>query len=238
MKEHLFISSEFDFGQETMRITDPRIVHQVGKVLRMKKGDKILLGNGREKEVRAEILSLGKKEIRVLVKEVFTNQKEFRTDLSLFIAILKKDRMEWLVEKATEVGVKRIIPINSQRTVKLNLRYDRLRKIALEAAEQSGRGTVPEIREKMDLEEALEEAKNTQEENFFFDLSGDRFSFEPSGENPGRVGVFVGPEGGWSEEEISLAHNKDFSIVKMSELTLRGETAGILASYLALFCRT
>ncbi len=233
----MFISSDFDLRKSKIQITDARIFHQIQKVLRMKKGEIIFLGDGHGQEAKAEIKVFGNKELWVQVLESFENTREPGTEITLYISVLKKDKMEWLAEKVTEAGVRNIVPLNSERTVKLNLRYDRLRKIVLEAAEQSGRGIVPDIKEKMDLEEALNEAKNTQDKNLFFDISGDKPSFDSLGGISKKIGIFVGPEGGWSDKELSLARNKDFPIVKMSDLTFRGETAGILATYLSFFVK-
>lgn len=231
---HRFLNPEFNLKQKRINVADPRIVHQVQKVLRMKKGDRILLGDARGMEAEARIRDFGNKEIVVEIEETFVNPREPGAGVVLFASILKKDKMEWLAEKATEMGVAEIVPVTSERTVKMNLRYDRLQKTALEAAEQSGRGIIPVIREKTSLEEALEEAKE-METSFFFHTEGDRAELMPKPREDGNIGVFVGPEGGWSEEEVGLARNRDLFIVKMSELTLRGETAGALASYLAFY---
>lgn len=235
MKLHRFINPQFDLSQKKLAITDTEIVHQIQKVLRMKKGDKLLLGDGKGSEANARVWDFGNKEIIVEIDKVFANPREPGAEVTLYASILKKDKMEWLAEKATEVGVSEIVPITGERTVKTNLRYDRLRKIVAEAAEQSGRGMVPVVREKMSLEEALEEAKGEQDTNFFFHTDGEEATLAPEPAEEGKIGVFVGPEGGWSEEEVGLAYNKDLSIVKMGELVFRGETAGVLASYLAFF---
>ena len=237
MKIHRFIDPEFNLRQEEVNIANPRIVHQIQKVLRMQKGDKVVLGDGRGLEAKVELKGFGNKEIMAQVEERFENTREPQTEVTLYISVLKKDKMEWLAEKVTEVGVKKIVPITSERTVKLNLRYDRLQKIVTEAAEQSGRGVIPEIGDKISLEEAIDEAKNERDVNFFFHPEGDEAEFDSQVREQGKIGVFVGPEGGWSEQEAGLAYNKDLSIVKMGDLTLRGETAGIMASYLSFYIK-
>jgi len=201
----------------------------------MRKGDKVILGDGQGREAKARIWDFGNREIIAEIEEVYANPKEPETEVTLYASILKKDKMEWLLEKATEVGVSRIVPLESERTVKLNLRYDRLQKTVLEAAEQSGRGIVPVIKDKMSLEEALEESRQNQDASLFFHVEGEEADLDSEPRTEGKVGVFVGPEGGWSAEEVSLAYNKDLSILKMGELTFRGETAGVLASYLAFY---
>ena len=86
----------------------------------------------------------------------------------------KKENFELVVQKAVEIGVKEIIPIITKRTVKLNLKYDRLEKIIKEAAEQSGRGILPILRKAMDFKKAIEEAEQNNI-NLFFDISGKKF---------------------------------------------------------------
>jgi 16S rRNA (uracil1498-N3)-methyltransferase len=137
-----------------------------------------------------------------------------------------------VVQKATECGVKKIVPLISARTVKTGLKKERLEKIIKEASEQSGRGMLPALMETMSFSEALEQAKDN-EQNFFFDASGSSFADQVLNNNS--VGIFVGPEGGWTSDEINLAKEKGCLLASLGQLILRGETAAIIASYFAVY---
>ena len=143
---------------------------------------------------------------------------------------MKKENFEIAVQKAVEVGVKEIVPIITARTVKFGLNKERLEKIIKEAAEQSGRGILPNLNEAIDFDKAIIEAKNKNEVNLFFQIG-----YPPLGHSMSKfkkIGVFVGPEGGWTEEETKIAQSNGFTLVGLGKTILRAETAAIIASYL------
>ena len=148
----------------------------------------------------------------------------------LYCAILKRENFELVVQKATEIGVREIVPLITQRTVKLDIKEERLRKIITEAAEQSGRGRVPMLRQAMSFADALADAQRN-DANFFFDIS-DVIVEEGAIGDAMRRGLFVGPEGGWSYEEVLAARAAGCHIISLGALTFRAETAAIIASYL------
>lgn len=229
MKTHRFIGS-FQLQPGILRITDADVVHQIRKVLKLVPDEQIILGDGMMHEGLCRLVSYERNGIIVDVLEVHKNMNEPGRNAMLFCAILKKELFELVAQKATEVGIREIIPVVTARTVKLNLRSDRLEKIVREAAEQSGRGQVPVVQKAMSFEDALEYAKHN-DRNFFFDIGeGD---VRP-GTNGSRVGIFIGPEGGWEEREVALARERGCVIAGLGPLTLRGETAAIIASYVIL----
>jgi 16S rRNA (uracil1498-N3)-methyltransferase len=116
--------------------------------------------------------------------------------------------------------------------VKLNLSLSRLQKIIVEAAEQSGRGLVPTCLEPVTFEEALQKA-STNTTNFFFSTASE-IPFSKALVRGDVLGIFVGPEGGWSPEEETLAREHHCVICSLGKLTLRAETAAIVASYVVL----
>ena len=143
--------------------------------------------------------------------------------------VLKKENFEWAVQKAVEVGVKEITPIITARTVKLGLNKDRLKKIIKEAAEQSGRGILPKLNEAIIFDEAIKSAKEN-DLNLFFNIGGKNVQHSMS--NISKIGIFIGPEGGWDEEEIKKAQSSNgFTIVGLGKTILRAETAAVIASY-------
>lgn len=189
---------------------------------------KIIVGDGRGKEVLAEIAEIGKSAVVLKVVLVQENDNEPKNSVTLYCSVLKKENFEFVVQKATEIGVGHIIPIISERTIKLGLNHERLEKIGKEATEQSGRGIIPIISESMSLEEAVANVSGVGS-SFFFDSSGEIFKEAPLNRE---ISAFIGPEGGWSERELSLARNNGLAVVSLSKLTLRAETAAIVASYI------
>lgn len=232
MKIHRFVGN-FNLKIGVLKIEDWDLFNQAKNVLKLKAGEKIVLGDGNMNEGTAEILEYGKNFIRVSINEIKTNENEPSQNVVLYCAILKKENFELVAQKATEVGIKEIVPIITERTVKLDIRKDRLEKIIKEAAEQSGRGIVPVLREPIKFQEAFVLAK-TYGLNLFFDQSGESFKGLQRLDNKGRIGAWVGPEGGWDSQEVELALKSGFKIINLGELTLRTETAAIIGAYLAI----
>lgn len=229
MRLHRFIGA-FDCAQVTIEITDPDIVNQIVRVLRLGVGDRLILGDGNANECICELSDRQKDRVIVSVVERFVNANDPSVRAVLYCAILKRENFELVVQKATEIGVAEIVPVVTQRTVKLDIKEERLRKIIAEAAEQSGRSRLPILHAAIPFDAALVDAKRN-DINVFFDLSDtsvDRIDL--SGKQ--RRGLFVGPEGGWTDEEAFTARAAGCLVASLGLLTLRGETAAIVAAYL------
>ncbi|MBU0612121.1 16S rRNA (uracil(1498)-N(3))-methyltransferase [Patescibacteria group bacterium] len=253
MKIHRFIDN-FDLSKKELEISDD-IAYQIIKVLKFEVGEKIELGDGKGTVGFGKVKSIGKGTVLVGIERIEKVEENKKT--TLFCAVLKKENFELVVQKATECGVSKIVPIITSRTIKTGLNLGRLQKIAKEASEQSGRGTVPEILEPISFEKSLKIVdKNNL--NILFDISGELFykkhcagwraehSNLPAGkyarflEDNSPQNLFIGPEGGWTEEEIKkvypssgVARDADFKIYSLGNLTLRAETAAIVATYLS-----
>lgn len=231
MSKHRFIRRHFNFDSEQIKIEDRRLIHQISEVLRMSSGEKIILSDGNLNEAEVKIKHIEKSRILVDILDVYKNNNEPKKEIILYCSILKNKNFDLVVQKCTEIGVKKIVPIISDRTVKKGLKRKRLEKIIREAAEQSGRGIVPELFEIKDYSQALEDSKEN-EANFFFDLDGEEVG--DFNINKKSTGVFVGPEGGWSDSEIKQAKESGLRSVKLSDLTYRAETAAIVGCFKAL----
>jgi 16S rRNA (uracil1498-N3)-methyltransferase len=227
MRLHRFLGN-FDFSLKSISVSDPEIIHQIRKVLRLGPGDRVILSGREELEAEAKITDIGKGEIKFNIESVRKNKRGPSNEVTLYCSILKKENFELVVQKATEVGVKIIVPIIAKNTVKTGLNLGRLEKIAREAAEQSGRSSVPEIDKIMEFKEALHESTKNKHA-WLFDPEGGTSNFQ---DISGTIGIFIGPEGGFVEEEISLAKEKGVRIISLSPLTFRAETAAMIASYL------
>lgn len=228
MKIHRFIGP-FDLGQHHLMIRDPELFKQLRSVLKLQTGERIILSTGKGEEALFEIGGYGKDSVSVNLIEPLVNSAEPKVRTILYCAILKREHFELVAQKATEVGVHAIVPVISKRTIKLNVRGERIEKIIREAAEQSGRGLVPELHEAMELNEAFEHAKGNAF-NYFFDPTGDVLVSAESSDQG--TGLFIGPEGGWDETEIAAARDRGIPIVSFSKLIMRAETAAIIATYL------
>ncbi len=233
MKINRFFGN-FDLSEKSdlVVITDPEIINQLKNVLRMRPGDVLALcdGKGGEAEGAIDALSKDRAEIRLL--KTGRNENEPKRRVTLCLSVLKRENFEIATQKAVEAGVFRIVPIRTDRTIKKNLNGTRLGKILKEAAEQSGRGIVPELWEETDFRDALEKMRRENCSLVVCDAAGKAFRANEAGE--GSMCVFVGPEGGWTKEELDLAAECGAAVVSLGKLTLRAETAAIVASYLSV----
>ena len=233
MKTHRFIVS-FELKSGILELKDPELVNQVRNVLKLKAGEKIILSDGSGHEAIADVKGYGKDFMEVEAGEIVFNDNEPDINAVLYCAILKRENFELVVQKATEIGIKEIVPIITERTIKLNIRQDRLVKIIKEASEQSGRGKVPILHEPVNFAESVGKAGEENILNIFFDRSGESFSGLERPDNVGRIGIWIGPEGGWTDKEIGLAQKARFKTINLGKLTLRAETAAITASYVVV----
>jgi 16S rRNA (uracil1498-N3)-methyltransferase len=209
---------------------DPPQVNYLGNVLRMGDGGELLLFDGRSGEWLARIAEAGKRRM-ILSVERRTREAETVPDLWLAFAPVKRAQTDWLVEKATELGAARLIPVMTRRTVAERVKLERLEAIAIEAAEQCGRTLLPGIAEPVALKEIL----STQRTIYFADETGG----EPAAEafKPGPALILTGPEGGFTEEERAAVRAAPTAVpISLGPRILRAETAALaaLAAYMAI----
>src|SRR6187551_1811557 len=174
---------------------DAAQANYLGNVMRLGAGSELLVFDGRSGEWLARIAESAKKRMRLAV-ERRTREAEDMPDVWLAFAPVKRTQTDWLVEKATELGVARLIPVITQRTVVERVKLERLEAIAIEAAEQCGRTVLPEIDEPQALAAFL---KSNARRLYFADESGGQaaaIAFQP-----GPATILTGPEGGFTDEE-------------------------------------
>ena len=147
--------------------------------------------------------------------------------LWMFVSILKNDNFDLITQKMTELGVDHIVPLLCDRTIKKNVNMTRLEKIAIEAAEQSGRTSVPKIHEPIELKKAVETFLADDGEVIVCHQDGQLWSKSVGTFKKYPLGFIVGPEGGWSEKEESYFEKNALRKVKFSDNVLRAETAAI-----------
>ena len=192
----------------------------------------MLLADGKGAEAVCRIIEMSREGLECEIEERVGNDREPALEVALYLAVLRRENFEWAVEKATEAGARRIVPLISRRTVKLGLNVERLKKIAREAAEQSGRAKVPEISKAVELGAALAQASGP---NFLFEPGYPPFrSFEARIKKAEGIGLWIGPEGGWAPEEVRAAEEAKFLLAGLGKLVLRAETAAAVAVFEAV----
>lgn len=205
---------------------DPEeFIHQMSHVLRFRTGDVLHVFNSDVGEFKAEIVTSHKKGIEIKMIEEVEVSEPIKKDITLGMSIIKKDNFELVVEKATELGVSTIIPFISERSIKKELSDTRLLRIAKEATEQSGRLSVPDIRDIISFEEVVN-LKDNYDTCLFGNMNG-KVKFSDLQKDLGKVLVLVGPEGGWTDGEVEVMESAGFQSISINENTLRAETAAI-----------
>lgn len=230
MKRHRFIGS-FNLAESALVVRDGAFFNQCKNVLRLRVGEEIMLGDGKGHEARAKIVAYGTHSVSIELLEHSTVAREVPVEAVLYVSMLKHEHFEFVVQKATEAGVSRIVPVVSLRTVKKGMKRARLETIMREASEQSGRSHAPILEDIAIFGEALLAAKESGR-MIFFDNSGIALTDMPVALKAASVALFVGPEGGWSSEEVAAARDAGCVIVSLGGLVLRAETAATIATYL------
>lgn len=198
------------------------------QVMRLKVGDELLAFNGRDGEWRVSVAEVLKKGVILRAVEQVRPQA-YGPDLDLIVAVVKKARVETIVEKAAELGARRVRLTITQRTNADRLRLDRLDAIAEEAAEQTGRLDVPEIHDPVKLD-ALLAAWEPGRRLMFCDETGGAPAIGVLKEDGGPWSILIGPEGGFSPEEGERLRALPFAVaVSLGPRILRADTAAIAA---------
>lgn len=224
------------FTHQTVTLTADEARH-LRDVLRLKPGDEVYVFDGLGHEFRSTVSNVRRDVTELRIEaEVDPAKPESQLQLNLCVALLKGEKFDLVVQKATELGVTKITPLIT-RHADIHLRdasdatkrVTRWQRIALEAAKQSGRAFVPEISLPAGFAEALEV------EGFgvmFSERGGDQWESLVNQPAPGAVMALVGSEGGWSDEEIAAARARDFHVVTLGGRILRAETAAIAVTVL------
>lgn len=211
-------------------ISDKDLLNQWKNVFRLHKDDVVILFDGYGEEFHSVFHILTGKEAELEVVQTVENTNKACRETVLFASILKKDNFELVLEKATELGVSFIVPLLSDRTIKKEVRMDRLTRIIHESTEQSGWSKPPALHEPMTLIEALENFEDT--EKIVLDEGGETFHEESLPKE--KIGIFIGPEGGWSDQEKDMFNMNNISVYSLGSQTLRAETASIASLSLLL----
>jgi 16S rRNA (uracil1498-N3)-methyltransferase len=203
----------------------------IARAMRMRVGDQLTLFNGRGGEFDACVNAVDKKTVTVDIGEHRDTEIESPLAIHLGIAISRGDRMDWVVQKATELGVQRVSPLITERT-EVKLKSDRAEKktqhwqqIAIAACEQCGRNTIPKIQPLQSLTSWVA----TTEADGKFVLHHRALAERTTGSKPSTIALLIGPEGGLSPVEISLAEDAGYQALRLGPRVMRTETAPLAA---------
>jgi len=204
--------------------------HYLASVMRQGVGDEVLLFNGRDGEWRARVGAVTKRAVAVKA-EALARPQTMGPDLDLVIALVKRGRLETIVEKAAELGARRVRPVLTERTNADRARVERLSAIATEASEQTGRLDVPEVSEPQKLDRLLK-GWEPGRRLLFCDEAGDAKPIPEAlrGQTAGPWAILIGPEGGFSPAERERLRALPYAVpATLGPRILRADTAAISA---------
>jgi RNA methyltransferase, RsmE family len=233
---HRFYVQPNQINSNLVTITGPDVNH-IKNVLRMKQGEEIVICNGHGKDCYCIISKVSDGEILAEIQSEHDTGTELKARITLFQGLPKKDKMELIIQKAVELGVYEIVPVMTKRVVvkledkkKEEKKLERWQLIAEGAAKQSGRGIIPKILPVQSYKEAIKNASNMGLSVIPYEnAKGMQYTKEIMGnlEQYQEIAVFIGPEGGFEEDEIAFAKANQVQPITLGRRILRTETAGL-----------
>ena len=229
-----FVEKE-QIGEKTIRIIGSDVNH-IRNVLRMKPGEEILISDGEKKEYHCEIKTLDPEYVEALIMFVKEEGLELPSKVYLFQGLPKNDKMELIIQKAVELGVYAVVPVATKRAVvKLDDKKEakklvRWQSISESAAKQAKRLIIPEVMPVMSFKEAVAFSQTMDVRLIPYELAENMAYTRQvlSQIKPGQsIVIFIGPEGGFAEEEVELALNSGMETITLGKRILRTETAGM-----------
>jgi len=231
--------------EEEIWIADPQDVNHIRNVLRMKKGEKVsLCCEAKGKEYICSIEEIESDIVKAAIIDINGESRELPVKITLFQGLPKSDKMEFIIQKAVELGVAEIVPMATKRAVvkldakKAAKKVSRWNTIALSAAKQAKRGIIPEVREVRNFKDILEEVQDIE---FMLvpyeEAKGMQASKELISQAKGKksIGIIIGPEGGFEKEEIEQLKAAGGQTMSLGKRILRTETAGMTVLSILMF---
>ena len=217
---------------------DKDLAHYLRNVLRGKPGDQVIIFNGRGGEFLAELVSIEKRDVSVRVIQFYPVDRESTLSIRLGISIVKRDAMNAILQKSTELGVTEIQPLIADNTTvslkTIKQREEHWQQRIVSACEQCGRNTLPILFPPMISSDWIKQ--QTSQVKLALDLSGTYSLFDLGtgtdslqDSKPEHISVLIGPEGGLSQQELSLAESNQFLLIGLGQRILRADTATIAA---------
>ncbi len=216
--------------------------HHITRVLRMKTGENLTICDGRGTDYQCTLTDTEGGQVHCQINTRMPSRGEPKTEVTLFMALPKGDKMDFIVQKAVELGASYIVPYVASRCVSrpdgkaLVRKIERWRKIAREAAQQCGRGRVPEVMECVDFAAAVQRTAQTEMPLFFYEMEQETSVRTVLHSRPfASAALMIGPEGGFAEEEARMAQENGLTPVSLGPRILRCETAPLAALTAVLY---
>lgn len=218
--------------------------NHIKNVLRMKNGEEVLISDGQDREYLCTITDITLDEVILSIEDIIGTSRELPAKITLFQGLPKGDKMEQIIQKTVELGVTEIVPVAMKRCVvkldakKAGKKVERWNGIALSAAKQSKRGIIPAVKDVISYQEAVKMA--SQMDAFLVPyenaegIEGARKMIASMKEKKS-IGIFIGPEGGFEDSEISLALENGAETLTLGRRILRTETAGMAMLSILMF---
>ncbi len=225
-----FYSENINPAEDTFSLNEDTSRHMV-QVLRMKEGEQVQLTDGKGNLLTAFIIDANKKNCTVRKSNhLFSPANEITSTIAISL-IKNSSRFEWFLEKATEIGINKIIPLLCERTEKQHFRYDRMKGIITSAMLQSKQSRMPELTEPTPFNKVV--SNQLFDQKFIAHCESDDLKIELSLFRKKLSGIIlIGPEGDFSKDEISMSKSNSFIPVSLGNTRLRTETAGVVAAVL------
>ncbi|MBI4751279.1 MAG: 16S rRNA (uracil(1498)-N(3))-methyltransferase [Acidobacteria bacterium] len=238
VKHRFFASPEHVLGS-TVALSEEESHHGV-HVIRLRPGDEVSVFDGCGQEWTATVSMIGRKQITLELNEKLDGERESPLELTLAAAQIKADRFEWLLQKAVELGVSRVIPLITTHTEQSLIKQDspnrrtRWARIVLEATKQCGRRRLMELTEPQLFQQVVAHLPQSTTGVMFIERAAIPWHeiLKQTELTPTKCLAFIGPEGGWNHAELELATEKDLLQVTLGPRILRAETAGVVAATL------
>ncbi len=220
MRLHRFYVEQ-PLGEEELHIDERELVHQWSSVFRYTIGDSVLLFSlvSPHFDYEYSISDISKKSVTLSLVTASPNI-QLTSKRALYMALVKKDTFETIARQATELLITDIIPVIAARSEKKNLNFERLASIVREASEQCGRGDVPVVHEILTFKDAAAQADTS---HVLFDKGGQGLFDKGSAQS-----IWIGPEGGWTIEEIALLREKGVRVTSLGDAVLKADTAAVV----------
>ena len=238
-----FVDDPGAFSDRSVVITGEDVNH-VKNVLRLKENDELIVSDGRGRDYHCRISGITNEEVVADICDICDNFSELSTEITLFQGFPKGDKMELIIQKTVELGVTRIVPVMTKRTVvklddkKAKKKTERYNMIAESAAKQSGRGMIPEVTMPVSFAEAVSMAEKLDMNIIpYEEAEGVEYSRNIIKSIKGKksLGIFIGPEGGLAREEVEKALDAGASAITLGHRILRTETAGMAVVSIIMF---
>lgn len=240
---HKFFMDQVEMSRDEIRIVGNDVNH-IRNVLRLRTGERIMVSNSNGTDYICEIEQLDTEFVRAKIVDIEKNAAELPARIVLFQGLPKSDKMEWILQKAVELGAAEIVPVITKRTVvkvdekKADKKIARYQAICEAAAKQSGRGIIPTVSSYMTFKEALQAASQLEMVMIpYEEAEGIAYARKVIEEATDKksIGIFIGPEGGFAKEEVELAQGIGAKVITLGNRILRTETAGMTVLSILMF---